>query len=678
MEDCPSGRPGAREALLASPLACPMKIRPLLLALLVLVGPAATALSAAADAASGKRVLVLHSYYKGYKWTDDEHRGISAALEPVLGVENVFVEYMDTKRFFEERYVSQLPEAYRRKYLDHRIDLIVATDDRALEFLVEHRDDVFPGTPVVFCGVNYFREEKLKGRPLFTGVSEDVDVGASLDTALALHPGTQPDLRRERRHGDGPGREGAARRDRSVLEGRAARAARRPADGEDPRPAPVAPAHEPRLLHLLLPGRGGKGLRVRREHPARLRGLDRPRVRRLGLQPRVRPRGRHARERLRPGRDGRDDRAEGPSRSGPGVDPGREEPPGTVSLRPCPARPVGHPVLPSSGREHRGQPPRVGVLPLPEPDPHGRRGPDPSRRPERGPRAQHQPPEAGRGGAPGAPGAAGGDDPRPLDAALDGQRGAPEGHPRAGADGTGAPGRGREPEEHLRERGGRDLPVDSVRAIRDGEPRPRRDGRLRIADRHGRGHRRHPEGLLRRARQPGQVRGVARVRGRGERLRVARQEEGRRTHLGPRERAGDPGREGPRRPLRGNRPGRQRTPEDGGEARPDAPEAPRAGGRADAGRGAGAPDDRSAPSRPARSRPLDGESEARIPPAGGRGDSLRPGPRGGPRSRRGRRPGDALAHVGAEPARSSISSAWRPPSSGSARASNSGTASPSG
>lgn len=168
-----------------------MKVRPLLLAILVLLGPAATALSATQDGASGKRVLVLHSYYKGYKWTDDENRGISSVLEPVLGVENVFVEYMDTKRFFEERYVSQLPEAYRRKYLDHRIDLVVATDDRALEFLVEHRDDVFPETPVVFCGVNYFQEGKLKGRSLFTGVSEDVNLGASLDTALALHAGTR-------------------------------------------------------------------------------------------------------------------------------------------------------------------------------------------------------------------------------------------------------------------------------------------------------------------------------------------------------------------------------------------------------------------------------------------------------------------------------------------------------
>jgi len=171
-----------------------MRLRALLAVLALLLGPTAGAAGAAtsgADAASGHRVLVLHSYYKGYKWADDEHRGITSVLEPVLGVENVFVEYMDTKRFYEPRHVAQLPEVYRRKYADHRIDLVVGVDDRAVDFLVEHRDEVFPGTPVVFCGVNYFRPEKLKGRGLFTGVSEDADLGASLETALDLHPGTR-------------------------------------------------------------------------------------------------------------------------------------------------------------------------------------------------------------------------------------------------------------------------------------------------------------------------------------------------------------------------------------------------------------------------------------------------------------------------------------------------------
>jgi len=168
-----------------------MRLRSLLLALLALLGPSLPATAAASDAAVGRRVLVLHSYYRGYKWADDEHRGVTSVLEPVLGVENVFVEYMDTKRFWEPRHIAQLPDVYARKYADHRIDLVVAADDRALEFLVAHRDEVFPGVPVVFCGVNYFREEKLRGKAGFTGVSEDADLGASLDTALALHPDTR-------------------------------------------------------------------------------------------------------------------------------------------------------------------------------------------------------------------------------------------------------------------------------------------------------------------------------------------------------------------------------------------------------------------------------------------------------------------------------------------------------
>ena len=66
-------------------------------------------------------------------------------------MENVFVEYMDTKRFSRSAR-SQLPEAYRRKYPDHRIDLIVAIDDRALEFLVELGTRSFRGRPSSSAG----------------------------------------------------------------------------------------------------------------------------------------------------------------------------------------------------------------------------------------------------------------------------------------------------------------------------------------------------------------------------------------------------------------------------------------------------------------------------------------------------------------------------------------------
>jgi len=139
----------------------------------------------------GQTVLVLHSYYKGYRWTDDENRGIESVLLPRLGPANLYIEYMDTKRFYSRGSLDDFPEIYRRKFRLHHFDAIIATDNNAFDFLREHRDELFPGTPVVFCGVNYFRDEDLAGHSRFTGVSEEADVKDTMDVALALHPQTR-------------------------------------------------------------------------------------------------------------------------------------------------------------------------------------------------------------------------------------------------------------------------------------------------------------------------------------------------------------------------------------------------------------------------------------------------------------------------------------------------------
>jgi PAS domain S-box-containing protein len=140
---------------------------------------------------ASKRILILHSYYKGYRWTDDENRGIESVLQPEVGPANLYIEYMDTKRFWQPDYAAQFPEIYRRKYLYHRFDAIVATDNNAFDFLRRYRDELFPGVPVVFCGVNYFHQSDLAGHGKFTGISEEADVKATLDLALRLHPDAQ-------------------------------------------------------------------------------------------------------------------------------------------------------------------------------------------------------------------------------------------------------------------------------------------------------------------------------------------------------------------------------------------------------------------------------------------------------------------------------------------------------
>ena len=141
-----------------------------------------------ARAAANKNVLILHSYHQGFKWTDDITRGIVSALEPASGETRVHIEYMGTKWVNDSLYFQELRQILKHKYSKTRFDLIISSDNDAFDFLRDHRDEVFGRIPVVFCGVNYFRDSDLIGKSLFTGISETADLRDSLDLALRLHP----------------------------------------------------------------------------------------------------------------------------------------------------------------------------------------------------------------------------------------------------------------------------------------------------------------------------------------------------------------------------------------------------------------------------------------------------------------------------------------------------------
>jgi len=152
---------------------------------------AGSGVSIAYNEAPKKRVLVLHSYYRGYKWTDDESAGIEGILRNVIGAGNLHIEYMDTKKVFGDLYSQRLYEVYKLKYKNFRFDAIITTDNNAFNFMRKYRDELFPGVPVIFCGVNYFRQEDLKGIRSFTGVNEENDMKACIDLILKLHPNTR-------------------------------------------------------------------------------------------------------------------------------------------------------------------------------------------------------------------------------------------------------------------------------------------------------------------------------------------------------------------------------------------------------------------------------------------------------------------------------------------------------
>lgn len=136
-------------------------------------------------------VLILHSYHPKYAWTADIQKGYEASLYKNFPDANYHIEYMDTKQLFTPEYLRALTQLYKQKYNDTTIDVILSSDDNALNFLLENRTTLFPNVPIVFCGVNYFNPQKIEGHTNITGVNEEAGVEESINLALSLHPYTK-------------------------------------------------------------------------------------------------------------------------------------------------------------------------------------------------------------------------------------------------------------------------------------------------------------------------------------------------------------------------------------------------------------------------------------------------------------------------------------------------------
>ncbi|WBW97261.1 MASE3 domain-containing sensor histidine kinase [Oceanirhabdus sp. W0125-5] len=141
------------------------------------------------DHVTEKKVLILHSYNHGYIWTDSIQKGIESVFEKnhIL----MDIKYMDTKKINDQKYFEELYQVYKYTLKHEKYDAIVSADNNALNFLLKYRDELFPNTPVVFCGVNGFNSTMIDGEKLITGVTEDVDVKGTIAAAVKLQPNMQ-------------------------------------------------------------------------------------------------------------------------------------------------------------------------------------------------------------------------------------------------------------------------------------------------------------------------------------------------------------------------------------------------------------------------------------------------------------------------------------------------------
>lgn len=141
----------------------------------------------ASESPPGK-ILVLNSYHPGYSWSDSIIAGIREGLAEAGLQAELDIEYLDTKQHLSQDIFPVFEELLKVKCKRQLPSLIIANDNNALDFLLSRRDRLFPNIPIVFCGINDFAEEMIRGQTMITGVAEDHSYRETLELARRLHP----------------------------------------------------------------------------------------------------------------------------------------------------------------------------------------------------------------------------------------------------------------------------------------------------------------------------------------------------------------------------------------------------------------------------------------------------------------------------------------------------------
>src|SRR5262245_43178410 len=160
-------------------------------ALLVALLPLLATLARSQGLPIPKRVLVLYWYGKDFPANVLLDKGVQSVLRSnAAGTVEYFHEYLESNRFPGENHSLAVRDYLRRKYADHRIDVIISMSRPALEFLLKYKKDLFPTTPIVYH-TNKLVDLDGSVAAGMTGVVLDNVFQKTLDMALKLHPRTE-------------------------------------------------------------------------------------------------------------------------------------------------------------------------------------------------------------------------------------------------------------------------------------------------------------------------------------------------------------------------------------------------------------------------------------------------------------------------------------------------------
>lgn len=134
-----------------------------------------------------KNVLIIDSYNVNYEWSRNILTGIFDRFAKSNLETRFYIEHLDQRSFSETYTFDQIAEIVKTKYLNIQFDVIITSDNPSFDFIKKYKDELFPKTPIVFCGYNNLNPQVLKGVKNVTGINEEINIEQIFDLVLTLH-----------------------------------------------------------------------------------------------------------------------------------------------------------------------------------------------------------------------------------------------------------------------------------------------------------------------------------------------------------------------------------------------------------------------------------------------------------------------------------------------------------
>ncbi|MFH0735870.1 MAG: ABC transporter substrate binding protein [bacterium] len=142
-------------------------------------------------AANDNSIFILNSFHPEFRLTSFEVSGIRTALTSRQFKGNVYIEYLDTKNFLYENIAPLFYEFIKQKYRSIKFDIVLCTDNEALNFCSIYGKYLFPKAVIVFCGVSPKNEQIKKITNKITGVFSKIDYDGNIQLIKKIFPNTK-------------------------------------------------------------------------------------------------------------------------------------------------------------------------------------------------------------------------------------------------------------------------------------------------------------------------------------------------------------------------------------------------------------------------------------------------------------------------------------------------------